>query len=286
VTSALLLIWGLCLAGATALWGVSLARRDVSLVDIFWGPAFAGATLVAWLLARMRESAEGGGFSFGAGASPWQLLHLVLVAVWGLRLGLHIARRGRGRGEDRRYARMRADAGPGFRWTSLFKVFWLQATLVAVLAAPLAAVQLRPVTAPGWCAAGAVLWLLGFASEAVADTQLLAFQGDAARRGQVLASGLWRFSRHPNYFGEALLWWGFGVFALGVPGGLPALYAPLLMTVLLLRVSGVPLLEAGMAERRPGYRDYVARTSSFVPWPPRRPAALPAAGETGSPGPP
>jgi len=115
-----------------------------------------------------------------------------------------------------------------------------------------------------------VIWLLGFLCEAVGDAQLLAFQRDPASRGKVLNSGLWHYSRHPNYFGEALLWWGYGVFALGVPGGVWTLYAPLVMTLLLLRVSGVPMLEAGMESRRPGYREYIERTSSFVPWFPRR----------------
>jgi len=111
---------------------------------------------------------------------------------------------------------------------------------------------------------------LGFLCEAAGDAQLLAFQRDPASRGKVLNSGLWRYSRHPNYFGEALLWWGYGVFALSVSDGVWTLYAPLVMALLLLRVSGVPMLEAGMENRRPGYREYIERTSSFVPWFPRR----------------
>ena len=165
------------------------------------------------------------------------------MAAWGLRLAVHIAWRGRGRGEDRRYAAMRQARGPSFWWFSLFKVFLLQATLAAALSAPLVVVQLRPAVAPGWCLAGLALWVAGFACEATADAQLLAFQGDPERRGQVLASGLWRYSRHPNYFGEALLWWGYGAFAAGSAGGFWTLYAPVVMTVLLLRVSGVPPLQ-------------------------------------------
>jgi steroid 5-alpha reductase family enzyme len=270
--SSLLWTWCLVASAATLLWGVSLRRRDAGVVDVFWGPAFVGATLVA----RWRA-----GF---AAASAWQWGHLAMVAAWGVRLAVHIAVRGRGRGEDRRYANMRQAAGGAFWWISLFKVFLLQATLVALLAPPLAAVQLRPTVRPAWFVAGLALWAVGLLCELTADRQLLAFQRDPASRGQVLATGLWRFSRHPNYFGEALLWWGYGACAAGVVGSggsgwgvgcggaVWTLYAPLAMTVLLLRVSGVPLLEAGMAERRPGYRTYVARTSSFVPWPPRRAA--------------
>lgn len=252
----LLLIWGLCLGGFAVLWAVSVARRDVSIVDIFWGPAFVAGACLIWF----REGHSSG----------WHQLHLGLVAVWGLRLALHIAVRGRGHGEDRRYAAMREKNGPRFVWLSLFTVFALQATLVAILSSPLAIVQARAVVRPAWCAAGAAIWLLGFLFEAVGDAQLLAFQRDPSQRGKVLDSGLWRYTRHPNYFGESLLWWGYGVFALGVEGGLWTLYAPLVMTLMLLRVSGVPLLEAGMEKRRPGYREYIERTSSFLPWFPRR----------------
>lgn len=256
VLSTLLLIWAGCLTGGFVLWTVSVARRDVGLIDIFWGPGFVAAAVIAWLHAEA--------------SSPWQLLVLAMVAVWGLRLAAHIAWRGWGHGEDRRYAAMRQRRGESFWWQSLFTVFGLQATLVALLCTPLVLVQLRPVVQPIWCIAGCAVWMVGFFFEAVADAQLLAFQRDPASRGRVLDTGLWRYSRHPNYFGEALLWWGFGLCALGVPGGAWTLYAPLVMTLLLLRVSGVPLLEAGMASRRPGYRAYVERTSSFLPRPPRK----------------
>jgi steroid 5-alpha reductase family enzyme len=251
-----LLIWGCCLVGGLSLWLVSLVRRDVSIVDIFWGPGFLLAAALAWW--------------HGGRSSAWHLLLLAMVAAWALRLALHIAWRGRGHGEDRRYAAMREKHGPRFRWLSLFTVFLLQGTLVTLLAAPLVIVLLRPIVRPAWCVAGSLLWLAGVLCEAVADAQLLAFQRTPGSRGRVLDSGLWRYSRHPNYFGEALLWWGFGVFALGVAGGFWTLFAPLGITLLLLRVSGVPMLEAGIEQRRPGYRDYIERTSSFLPLPPRR----------------
>lgn len=251
----LLQIWALCLAGFAVLWAVSVARRDVSLIDIFWGPGFVAGLFLVFFREGLR--------------TPWHLLHLALVTVWGLRLALHIAVRGRGKGEDRRYAAMREKNGPRFTWLSLVTVFGLQATLVALLSAPLVAVQRRPIEYPLAAGIGAALWLVGFLCEAVADAQLLAFQRNPASRGKVLNTGLWRTSRHPNYFGEACLWWGYGVFALAVGGGAWTLYAPLVMTLLLLRVSGVPLLEAGIESRRPGYREYIERTSSFIPWFPR-----------------
>jgi steroid 5-alpha reductase family enzyme len=251
----LLSIWGVCLAGFAILWAVSAVRRDVSLIDIFWGPGFvAGALLVFWR-AGLR--------------SPWHLVHLAMVLLWGIRLALHIAVRGHGHGEDRRYAAMREKNGPRFVWLSLFTVFWLQATLVALLSAPLVVVQREPIERSWAAAIGAGVWLLGFLFEAIGDAQLLAFQRDPASRGKVLNTGLWRYTRHPNYFGEACLWWGFGLFALAVAGGAWTLYAPLATTFLLLRVSGVPMLEAGIEARRPGYREYIERTSSFVPWFPK-----------------
>lgn len=252
----LLLIWAVTVSGGLVLWLVSVVRKDVSLIDIFWGPGFLVAAGIAWFRSET--------------SSPLQLLALGMVAVWGLRLGVHIALRGRGHGEDRRYAAMREKNGEKFWWLSLVTVFWLQATLIAVLCAPLVLVQLRPVVRPLWLVAGVAVWLAGFLFEAVADAQLGAFQRDPASRGRVLDTGLWRYSRHPNYFGEALLWWGFGLCALGVAGGAWTLYAPAAVTFLLLRVSGVPMLETGMEKRRPGYREYVERTSSFLPRPPRR----------------
>jgi steroid 5-alpha reductase family enzyme len=252
-----LLGWVALLACGLALWGWSLWRRDASVVDIWWGLFFGGLTW--WYRWRGPET-------------EWfHIAHLALVTVWGLRLALHIAWRGRGKGEDPRYAAMRAAHGPRFAWVSLGTVFWLQATLAALLAAPLLAVQsAQPARgiSPVAFAAGALLWAAGFLCEAAADWQLLRFQRDPASRGKVLDSGLWRYSRHPNYFGEALLWWGYGVLAAGA-GGWWALFAPLAMTWLLLRVSGVTLLEKTIVHRRPEYESYIRRTSAFVPWPPR-----------------
>lgn len=255
----LLWIASLLLGGSIVLWGVSLARRDASVVDVAWGAMFVAAALVA--------------VGRGVLSSPWQPVQMGMVAVWGLRLAVHIGVRNRGKGEDRRYAAMRETHGERFGWVSLFTVFLLQGALATLLSAPLVIVHLRPVVRPAWCWIGAALWLAGFFWEAVGDAQLVRFQRDPASRGRVLDTGLWRYSRHPNYFGEALLWWGYGAFALAVPGGFWALFSPLAVTFLLLRVSGVPLLEKGIESRRPGYADYVRRTPSFFPWIPRRAGA-------------
>jgi len=249
--------WAGCLAAALLLWVWSLWRRDASGVDVGWGLFFLA--LAGWIRGR------------GPAAAWFHALHLALVAIWALRLAAHIAWRSRGQGEDRRYAAMRRKHGPDFWWVSLGTVFTLQATLATLLAAPLIAVQGAPTIQPAGFAVGVVLWAVGFAWEAVADWQLLRFLRDPAGRGRVLDRGLWRTSRHPNYFGEALLWWGYGAMALAA-GAWWTLFAPIVMTWLLLRVSGVTLLESTITQRRPEYADYIRRTSAFLPRPPRRPA--------------
>jgi len=239
-------------------WAFSLRARDVSLIDRFWGPGFV---LLVWVWRELLQADH-----------PRALLVALLVTVWGLRLGWHITRRNRGAGEDARYAAMRARSPATFAWTSLVTVFTLQALLLTLVAAPLHAVM-RP-EAPSALvpldALALLLWGTGFAFEAIGDAQLARFKRDPANRGRVMDRGLWAWTRHPNYFGDACLWWGFGVFALSTPGGWITLAGPVLMTVLLRRVSGVTLLESAMAAR-PGYAEYVARTSAFVPRPPRRP---------------
>ncbi|MFA5548444.1 MAG: DUF1295 domain-containing protein [Porticoccaceae bacterium] len=241
----------LCLLAA--LWLLSLVRRDASLVDLVWPLMFV---LAAWIWFDPRH----------AGALQWLVLGLVMA--WGLRLHIHLARRNLGHGEDRRYQAMRRRHSPGFWWKSLFMVFALQGVLawlaslviLGALASPrgLGAVEL----------AGLAVALAGFLWEAVADWQLSRFRADPAKTGRVMDRGLWRYSRHPNYFGDCLFWWGLAVVALAA-GQWWALVSPLLMTVLLVKVSGVSLLESDIAERRPAYRDYIRRTPAFIPGLPR-----------------
>jgi len=246
---------GVVLVAMTVLWVLSLKLRDASIVDPFWAPGFFLVTAV-YVWAAHPSSARG-----------WILL--ALMAVWGARLGIHLLRRNLRHGEDRRYTAMREARGDAFPWVSLFTVFWLQAVLLWIVSAPL----LAAVTSGeplGWIdALGAVVCLAGILVEAVADRQLEAFKADPGNRGKVMDRGIWRYSRHPNYFGNAVLWWGAWLVAAGA-GGAWTVFAPVLMTYLLLRVSGVALLERDIGERRAGYAEYVRRTSAFVPLPPRR----------------
>jgi steroid 5-alpha reductase family enzyme len=238
-------------------WLLSLALRDSSIVDWLWGPGFI---VVAWL----------GLINAGSG-SPRALLLVALVTIWGLRLGLHIFIRNRGKGEDYRYARWRAEAGASWWWRSFFKVNLLQGAVMWAVSVPLTAVlySAQPMEWTVWDALGLLLWGLGFFFEAVGDWQLLRFKANPANQGKVLDTGLWRYTRHPNYFGDATLWWGFYGFALAV-GAWWTVFSPLLMTFLLVRVSGVAMLEADLKQKRPAYQDYIRRTSSFIPRPPRR----------------
>ena len=248
---------GAVLLFMTAVWLVSLVRRDASIVDIAWGPGF----LVAAWAYRLVSGDE---------ATPRQLAFLTLLHVWGLRLALHLLRRNWGHPEDRRYRRMRERSGSFWR-ASLFKVFWLQAVIAWIVSAPVGVVLLSggPAALGGLDGLAAAVVALGLIFEAGGDWQLARFRRDPANRGRVCDVGLWRYTRHPNYFGDALAWWGFYVFAAATPGGWWSAVGPLLMTVLLVRVSGVAMLEPDLRRSKPGYGAYVGRTSSFFPWPPR-----------------
>ncbi|MCC5793418.1 MAG: DUF1295 domain-containing protein [Chromatiales bacterium] len=236
-------------------WLISLVRRDVSIVDVFWGLAIAAAG-VTWV--ALQAEADWRGQLVG-----W------LALLWALRLAGHILWRSRGHGEDRRYREIRARNEPGFAFKSLYLVFLLQAVLAFLVALPLFGAQLGT-QGPGlldWLGIG--LFAFGFLYESVADWQMLRFQDKREQRERgVMDQGLWRYSRHPNYFGECCLWWGLGLVALAA-GAWWALAGPLLLTFFLLKVSGVALTEKDIAERRPEYRDYMRRTSAFVPRPPR-----------------
>jgi steroid 5-alpha reductase family enzyme len=196
-------------------------------------------------------------------------LRAVPGGLWGARLSGYIAWRNAGEGEDHRYQAIRARNEPHFRWKSLYLVFGLQGVLAWIVSAPLLAAIASPAPYRWLDAAGVALFVLGFLFEAIADLQLTRFRADPANRGRVLDRGLWRYTRHPNYFGEFCIWWGFYLMALAA-GGAWTIVSPALMTILLLRVSGVALLEKDIGERRPAYRDYVAHTSAFFPWLPRR----------------
>ena len=238
-------------------WLVSLIKRDVSIVDPLWPMVFVAVAWSVWL------------WGDGAGSGRDGLM-LAMVSAWGLRLGGHLTARKWGEPEDFRYQSLRRRLPPFWLW-SLLVVFILQAFLELVLSLPVQEVLGDPGPSPqawlDWI--GAAVWAVGFGFEAVSDEQLRRFKADPANRGQVMDRGLWRYSRHPNYFGDCVVWWGIYLVAAAA-GAWWTIAGPLVMTVLLLRVSGVTLLERSIGKRRPGYAEYSARTSAFIPMPPRR----------------
>lgn len=246
------------ITGVMALvWLLSLSRRDASIIDPFWGLGFVIVSLVAYLL-NCPETLR-------------TTLLLALTCLWGGRLSAYLLWRNSGHGEDRRYQAMRALHGRRFWWISFFTVFLLQAAILWFVSWPIqaacAATSDRPL---GWLDfGGAALWLAGFSFEAIGDWQLARFKADIANTGRVMDRGLWRFTRHPNYFGDCCVWWGLYLIAAG-GGASWTILSPLAMMMLLLKVSGVSLLEKTIVDRRPDYADYQARTNAFFPGPPRR----------------
>lgn len=250
---------GLVILGLmTLLWLVSLILKNASIVDIFWGTGFV---VVAWASFFLTPD----------GFLPRKQLLLLLVTLWGLRLSTHILLRNWGKPEDFRYQAWRKQNGASWWWRSFFKVFFLQGVLMWIISTPLLAAQLRPL--PDrliWLDFLAVLvWLIGFFFEAVGDYQLTRFRANPANKGQVLQTGVWRYTRHPNYFGDATQWWAYFLIALAA-GGWWTIFSPIIMTTLLLRVSGVALLEKSLAVEKPGYKEYIEKTSAFIPWFPRK----------------
>jgi len=239
-------------------WLCSLVLRNVTVVDSLWGLGFV---IVAWLTFFLSD---------GYAGRRWLLA--VLVTVWGARLSIYLTLRNWGKGEDPRYGQWRARNGPAFWWHSLFKVFLLQALFMWVIALALQYAQSSPAPAAFtlWDGLGAGLWLAGFVFEAVGDAQLAAFKADPKNKGRVMDRGLWAYSRHPNYFGEVLLWWGIFIIALSAPGAWWTIVSPMVITTVLLKMTGVPLTEKGLIERRPGYREYIAKTNAIFPWFPRK----------------
>ncbi|NIS81380.1 MAG: DUF1295 domain-containing protein [Anaerolineales bacterium] len=242
----------------TVLWLVSLVLRDSSIVDPFWGTGFVIASWVAFTLTPD-----------GYPARKWLLS--TLVTLWGLRLSLYLLWRNWGKGEDFRYRKWREDHGAKWWWRSFFQVFFLQGFLMWILSAPLVATQAstQPTRLIWLDAIGIVIWMIGFFFEAAGDFQIARFKADPANKGQVLRTGVWRYTRHPNYFGDATQWWGY--FLIAAAAGAPwTIFSPILMTTLLARVSGVTLLERTLKETKPGYKEYVETTSAFIPWPPKK----------------
>ena len=239
-----------------ALWLVSIPLRDVSIVDPAWGPAFVLVAAVA---------AVAGGGCLGR---RWLLFGM--TAVWGLRLGTYLLlRKLHDRSEDRRYAATRERRGAAFIPWSLVMIFGLQGLLVLIVSLPVQVAAGRGGVLNAAIIPGVVLWVVGFAFESIGDEQLRRFKAQADSHGQVMDRGLWRYTRHPNYFGDFCVWWGLWLVALTAGGTWWTLIGPVVMSLLLIRVSGAGLLEKDIGERRPGYADYIRRTSGFFPRPPR-----------------
>lgn len=248
-----LIILGLMIA----LWLVSLALKNSSIVDIFWGTGFV---VVAWIVNILAPG----------GITPRKWLLDALVTIWGLRLSIHILIRNWAKPEDFRYQAWRKEAGSAWWWRSFFKVFLLQGIIMWVVSAPLVAGQITPQSDRlTWLdLAAALIWLIGFFFEAVGDWQLARFKANPANKGKIMQTGVWRFTRHPNYFGDSTQWWAYYLLAASA-GGWWTIFSPLLMTFLLVRVSGAALLEKSLKSEKPGYKEYVEKTSGFIPWFPR-----------------
>ena len=243
-----------CLMLAT--WSVSLLRRDASIVDIVWGLGFV---LVAWAAKFVTG---------GSGAGNWLLL--LMVTVWGLRLAGYLAKRNLGKGEDFRYKAMRRKHGERFAIVSLYTVFGLQGALMFVVSLPVTMGQRDTSADAGFVVfLGFVVWAIGIYFEAVGDAQLARFKRDPRNEGQIMDQGLWALTRHPNHFGDALVWWGLAIVGSSQGAGVWAFLGAGVMTVLLVRVSGAAMLDRLLAKRKPGYAEYMARTSGFIPMPRR-----------------
>jgi steroid 5-alpha reductase family enzyme len=238
-------------------WLLSVKLKDASIVDIVWGLGFV---VVAWTVRLVADGNSGRG---------WLLT--ILTTVWGLRLATYLFWRNHGKGEDYRYRAMRKHYGKRFALVSLVTVFGLQGTLMWIVSLPVQLGQVRSTPSLGVVGViGAVVWAIGLGFESIGDAQLVRFKADPANAGKVMDKGLWRYTRHPNYFGDACVWWGLAIVAAETRLGLFGLVGAATMTLFLRRVSGVTLLERSLVKRREGYTDYVARTSPFVPRPPRK----------------
>jgi steroid 5-alpha reductase family enzyme len=239
---------------------VALLVGRHAVVDVTWGLGFGVIATTAYVVARVTDTGDAGR----------GLLVAALTLIWGVRLATHIAVRSRGKGEDPRYAALLARAPDHPQSFALRRIYLTQGAVMWVVSLPVQVAIVQPQQLGPFEWVGASIWVVGFAFEAIGDWQLSRFRNDPASSGQVLDTGLWRYTRHPNYFGDATVWWGLSVIAFAHWPGPLTVFSPVLMTWLLAKGTGKPLLEKDIEERRPGYADYVWRTSGFVPLPPRR----------------
>ncbi len=242
----------------TTLWIVSIFIKNVSIVDLFWGFGFVLAN--AW-------------YFFMTGEASWRkVLVLILVTVWGLRLSIYLALRNIGKGEDFRYQEFRRNYGAHrYWWVSLFQTFLLQGVLLWLISIPLLGINFYSKTNAlnVFDYLAMAVWLIGFVFEAGGDYQLAAFKRNPDNKGKVLSSGFWRFTRHPNYFGDSAVWWAYALFCMAA-GNYWMIYGSILMTALIIKVSGVAMLEKSLKDKKPDYQEYVRKTSAFLPWLPKK----------------
>lgn len=252
--------FALVMLAVLALWCISIPLRDVSIIDMAFASILLAVTLATYALAEGYEGRK--------------RLVCALVAIWAVRMTVHLVRRNWGHGEDPRYSKLRGwvDSDRAFVWLSLRQVFLLQGVVLWLVSLPVQIAQVYTVPAAlGWPAmAGVSLWALGIVFETVADRQLTRFRADSANRGTVLRTGLWRYSRHPNYFGELCVWWGLFLIACDNPVGLLTVVGPIGYTYLIVNVTGQRTLDRKLARERPGYKAYMETTSAMIPMPPRR----------------
>jgi steroid 5-alpha reductase family enzyme len=242
----------------TILWIASVILKNVSIVDIFWGAGFVITSGFYFLQTNGFETRK--------------IILMILVAIWGLRLSFYIAWRNKGKGEDFRYREFRKNYGESrYWWISFFQTFLLQGVLMWLISLPLLGAQYYPGnnSLGIFDFIGIFFWITGFIFEAGGDIQLVKFKSNSSNKGKVLNTGLWRYTRHPNYFGDSAIWWGYGLICLAGGSYLPVI-GSLLMTALIIKVSGVALLEKSLKEQKPQYREYIEKTSSFLPWFPKK----------------
>jgi steroid 5-alpha reductase family enzyme len=242
----------------TLLWIWSVFIKNVSIIDIFWGLGFV---IVNMFYACMPGD-----------LTARKLLVLILVSIWGLRLAIYLAIRNTGKGEDFRYQEFRKNYGPKrYWWFSFFQTFLLQAVLIMIISLPLLGINTSSSSGAlnGLDYLGILVWLIGFIFEAGGDYQLMRFKQNPKNKGKILDVGFWKFSRHPNYFGDSAVWWSYAIFSIA-SGCYWQIIGSIIMTLLILKVSGVSLLEKSLKDTKPLYRDYIKKTNSFLPWFPKK----------------
>ncbi len=240
------------------LWIISLLIKDASIVDIFWGIGFV---IINTYLAYKS------GFSH---LSDKHIIFFIIVNIWGLRLAGYLAIRNLGKGEDFRYKNWRAQYADRWWWLSFFRVFILQGIVMVILGALFIPIYLDNNPLSILHLIGLLIWLIGFIFEAGGDLQLMVFKSKSVNKGKVLNSGFWKYTRHPNYFGDAMIWWGYFLFAVTYPYGIFFILCPIIMTYLLIKISGVAMLEKSLVNNKSKYHEYIRKTPAFFPWLPKK----------------